>query len=207
MLQDQLCLLGRDVPACDVGFGTVRRIELVHGAWVDHAQGWLAGHAGLFETLLRNTAWQATEQHIYDRTVETPRLYASVPEGPARDPVLESMRRSLSAHYATDFTRLSLALYRDGRDSVAYHGDRIARTMPDALVATVSIGSPRRFWLRPRTRGEQAARPLAFNLGWGDLLVMGGSCQRTWQHGIPKVAHASPRIAIMFRPAGPDPKD
>jgi len=31
--------------------------------------------------------------------------------------------------------------------------------------------------------------------------VMGGTCQRTWRHGIPKVASAGPRIAVMFRPA------
>lgn len=45
---------------------------------------------------------------------------------------------------------------------------------------------------------------LGLQLGWGDLLVMGGSCQRTYQHAVPKVARADPRIAIMFRPVWPD---
>jgi len=42
---------------------------------------------------------------------------------------------------------------------------------------------------------------IPFHLGGGDLLVMGGTCQRTWRHGIPKVAQAGPRIALMFRPS------
>jgi alkylated DNA repair dioxygenase AlkB len=106
------------------------------------------------------------------------------------------MRRALCERYRESFERVSLALYRDGRDSVAWHGDQVARNMPEALVASVSVGTPRRLLLRPKTGG----RSLALALGWGDLLVMGGSCQRTWQHHVPKVAHAEPRISIMFRP-------
>jgi alkylated DNA repair dioxygenase AlkB len=59
------------------------------------------------------------------------------------------------------------------------------------------VGGQRRFLLRPYGGGHS----IALNLGWGDLLVMGGTCQRTWQHCLPKVAHAEPRIAIMFRPS------
>ena len=80
--------------------------------------------------------------------------------------------------------------------SVAFHGDYVAREMDRALVATVSVGAPRRFLMRPTGGGKS----IALTLGWGDLLVMGGTCQRTWQHAIPKVKHALPRIAIMFRP-------
>jgi alkylated DNA repair dioxygenase AlkB len=70
--------------------------------------------------------------------------------------------------------------------------------LPSALVATVSVGAPRRFLLRPNTGGTS----LSFSLGRGDLLVMGGSCQRTWQHAVPKSRRVGdePRIAIMFRP-------
>jgi alkylated DNA repair dioxygenase AlkB len=106
------------------------------------------------------------------------------------------MRAALDARYGTSFERLGLALYRDGEDSVAWHGDRIARRMPEALVATVSLGAPRRFLVRPTGGGASHA----WKLGWGDLLVMGGSAQRTHQHCIPKVAHAEPRITVMFRP-------
>jgi alkylated DNA repair dioxygenase AlkB len=106
------------------------------------------------------------------------------------------MRRALSARYQETFVRVSFAYYRDGNDSVAWHGDTTARDLPEALVATVSLGQPRRFLLRPTEGGSS----IAFPLGGGDLLVMGGTCQRTWRHAIPKVAEAGPRIAVMFRP-------
>src|SRR5262249_40235264 len=98
--------------------------------------------------------------------------------------------------YGTAFERVSLGLYRDGQDSVAWHGDYVARRISEAIVATVSVGAPRRFLLRPHGGGRSGA----VSLGWGDLIVMGGSCQRTYQHSVPKVANAEPRIAIMFRP-------
>jgi alkylated DNA repair dioxygenase AlkB len=193
----QLSLLGRDEPAFDPRFSQLRRLELANSAWVDYAPGWLSGHATLFEALHQSTRWRAGEEQMYDRTVQVPRLFAALPEDGPGHPLLEAVRAALSERYRSEFTRTGLALYRDGRDSVAYHGDRVARQLPTALVATVSLGAPRRLLLRPRGGG----RSLAFNLGWGDLFVMGGTCQRTWQHGIPKVAHAEPRIAVMFRPA------
>lgn len=42
-------------------------------------------------------------------------------------------------------------------------------------------------------------------LGWGDLMIMGGTCQRTWEHAVPKVSRANPRMAIMFRPEWEEP--
>ena len=191
----QLGLFGGEEPAFDAGFQALRRVKLSAGAWVDHQPAWLTGHARLFDALADSVRWRESEQQLYDRTVATPRLIGMVPED-GDHPLLEEMRRSLSRRYREDFVRVSLALYRDGRDSVAFHGDRVARTLPNALVATVSLGAPRRFLMRPHGGGASHA----WNLGWGDLIVMGGSCQRTWQHAIPKVAQAGPRIAVMFRP-------
>lgn len=200
----QLNLLDREPPAFDPEFRQLTRTRLARGAWVDYAQNWLTGHASLFESLLHETAWQETEQEIYERTVATPRLVASFPTDQPLPALIEAMRIALVKRYREPFARVSLALYRNGRDSVAFHGDRVARALPNALVATVSLGAPRRFLLRPRPPAA-AARSHTFQLGWGDLLVMGGSCQRTWQHAIPKVAHAEPRIALMFRPVWPAP--
>ena len=139
---------------------------------------------------------------MYERSVQVPRLLAGAADVPPL-PILATMQDALNARYQTTFSRLGLALYRDGRDSVAYHGDTIARLLPEALVATVSLGSPRRLLLRPTAGGAS----IAYSLGWGDLLVMGGTCQRTWQHGIPKVARADARIAVMFRPVWDPPSD
>jgi alkylated DNA repair dioxygenase AlkB len=133
---------------------------------------------------------------MYEREVDVPRLYAELPNGEKSLGVIEQMRTLLGAYYRTSFARTSFALYRDGNDSVAWHGDYVARERDEALVATVSVGAPRRFLLR-RTGGGPS---MAFSLGWGDLLVMGGTCQRTYQHAIPKVKRALPRISIMLRP-------
>jgi alkylated DNA repair dioxygenase AlkB len=67
------------------------------------------------------------------------------------------------------------------------------------MVAIESIGEPRKLLLRPsRGRGT-----IGFALGHGDLLVMGGSCQRTWEHAVPKTARpVGPRISVQYRPRG-----
>jgi alkylated DNA repair dioxygenase AlkB len=197
----QLALLGNEPVAFDRSFAKLERTTLERGAFVDYAPGWVSGHSALFERLLSTTAWRHAEEQMYDRVVAVPRLVAVLPDdGPGHE-ALEAMRAALSQRYRQTFTRISLALYRDGRDSVAWHGDRIARRMDRALVATVSLGGPRRFLLRPYGGGSS----LAWSIGLGDLLVMGGSCQRTWQHAIPKVVRAEPRIAIMFRPTWSEP--
>jgi alkylated DNA repair dioxygenase AlkB len=192
----QLSLLGHDEPEIDTSFAGLSRIELGRGAWFDYAQAWLRGDAVVFEHLLHEMHWRSVEERVYDKLVLAPRLYAALPDDGPGHLLLGPIRDALSHRYGEDFCRVSMALYRDGRDSVAWHGDRVARRMDSALVATISVGAPRRFLLRPYGGG----RSIALRLGGGDLLVMGGSCQRTFQHSIPKVARADPRIAIMFRP-------
>ncbi|MFD0275664.1 alpha-ketoglutarate-dependent dioxygenase AlkB [Kitasatospora sp. NPDC127111] len=186
--------------------GGLRRRQLGAGAWVDVLTGWLSGADELFEHLAAQVPWRAEQREMYERTVEVPRLLASYGEGdPPPHPVLGDARAVLSAHYAAElgepFRTLGLCYYRDGRDSVAWHGDRIGRgAREDTMVAIVSVGEPRALLLRPQGGGGPAVRHL---LGHGDLLVMGGSCQRTWEHAVPKTARpVGPRISIQFRPRG-----
>jgi alkylated DNA repair dioxygenase AlkB len=182
----------------DASFVELRRRQLADGAWVDHAPGWICGHDLLFEQLEAQLAWRTEKRRMYDQVVTTPRLLASLPATEVCGGIFERMRRALSEHYGEEFVRTTAALYRDGNDSVAWHGDTTARDLERAIVATLSLGQPRKFLLRPTAGGAS----LSYQLGRGDLLVMGGSCQRTWRHSIPKVAHAAgPRIAIMFRPS------
>jgi alkylated DNA repair dioxygenase AlkB len=188
-------LLGREDPRCDASFESLERQWLDPGAWIDLVPGWLAGHATLLDQLTREAPWREESRRMYDRVVDVPRLVATLEPG-TRPPIVEEMRVALERQYATGLPRVSAALYRQGSDSVAWHGDYVARNMDEALVATVSIGAPRKFLIRPA--GGGASR--SFSLGCGDLLVMGGSCQRTHQHAVPKVARADPRIALMFRP-------
>ena len=187
---------------------SVRRTALAHGAWIDLRPGWIAGAGELLRRLLHAVPWQAERRRMYDRVVDVPRLLAFYAEGePLPDPALDEAKAVLGAHYGAElgepFRTAGLCLYRDGRDSVAWHGDTIGRGKThDTMVAIVSVGSPRALLLRPRAGGPV----LRHELGHGDLIVMGGSCQRTWEHAIPKTARTvpptGPRISIQFRPRG-----
>jgi alkylated DNA repair dioxygenase AlkB len=192
----QKSLLGRDEPTLDERLPTIARRELSDGAWFDHMRGFVRGHETVFDVLARTTTWRQVREQMYDRAVDVPRLVASLPDDGPGHPLIPRIQALLLERYGEAFTRVSLALYRDGRDSVAWHGDRVARKMTTALVATVSFGEPRKLLMRPYGGGPS----IGLTLGWGDLFVMGGTCQRTWQHSVPKVARAGPRIALMFRP-------
>jgi alkylated DNA repair dioxygenase AlkB len=181
----------------------VRRTVLADGAWIDLLPGWLSGADTLFARLAAEVPWRAERRHMYDQVVDVPRLLACYgAEDPLPHPALDEARSALSAHYAGElgepFTTAGLCYYRDGRDSVAWHGDRIGRgAREDTMVAILSVGAPRDLVLRSRRGGAIVRRPL----GHGDLIVMGGSCQRTWEHAIPKSTRAAgPRISIQFRP-------
>jgi alkylated DNA repair dioxygenase AlkB len=192
------------------------RFRLARGAWIDVQRGWLTGSQALFERLAEQVPWRAERRQMYDRTVDVPRLQCFYGEdAPVPDPLMALARDALSAHYAGElgepFRTAGLCLYRDGRDSVAWHGDTIGRgSSEDTMVAIVSLGTARPLMLRPRASlpsapGEPRASgaSLRYHLGHGDLLVMGGSCQRAWEHAIPKSAHrAGPRISVQFRPRG-----
>ncbi|TDD15784.1 alpha-ketoglutarate-dependent dioxygenase AlkB [Actinomadura sp. KC06] len=182
---------------------SARRTRLSHGAWVDVLPGWIPGADALFERLHTSVPWRAESRRMYDRVVDVPRLLAFYDEGDVLpDPVLDEAKAALDRHYAEElgepFRTAGLCLYRDGRDSVAWHGDRIGRgAKEDTMVAILSVGTPRSLLLRPRGGG----RTIRHELGHGDLIVMGGSCQRTWEHAIPKSTRATgPRISIQFRP-------
>jgi alkylated DNA repair dioxygenase AlkB len=182
--------------AIDERFSKLVRTELADGAWYDYAPAWLSGHESVLQELVSNVRWHQEERAMYERVVTVPRLYATLPRDGRIPALLEDGRRALEARYAESFVRLSLGYYRSGEDSVAWHGDYVARRLPTATVATISVGAPRTFQLRHKLSAER----VTLALGWGDLLVMGGSCQRTWEHAVPKVKQAAPRVAIMFRP-------
>ena len=205
MLQGSLLDLTDEVDLGPLG-DTVQRRQLTGGAWIDVRRGWLSGASVLFERLRDGAAWRAETRPMYDRVVDVPRLLCFVDENePGPDPALTEAKAALDAHYGTElgepFATIGMCLYRDGRDSVAWHGDTIGRALrEDTMVAILSVGAPRALLLRPRGGGSPALR---YELGHGDLLVMGGSCQRTWEHAVPKSARpVGPRISIQFRPRG-----
>jgi alkylated DNA repair dioxygenase AlkB len=192
----QPSLLDGGAVGFDGAFCGLARRELPDGAWVDHQVRWCHGADELFAHLLDATPWRGRTVHMYDRVVAEPRLtYRWELDGAPAD--LQEMARVLSDRYEVRFTQVGVNLYRDGADSVAWHGDRVARELPEAVVALVSLGATRPFRLRPKGGGPS----VLYRPGPGDLLVMGGSCQRTWQHAVPKCGGVGPRISVQFRHA------
>ncbi len=191
-------LFGSPAPSFDASFAGVERIRLDDSAWLDLAPGWVSGADALFEEVLRTRAWAQRERWMHDRKVLEPRLTSpwTLESGEPLEPaIVDDLRRALSARYGVLFDSAGFNLYRDGRDGVAWHGDRIRRGIAEPIVPLVSLGEPRRFLVRPRGGG----RSRSFLLGRGDLLVTGGTAQRAWQHAVPKVARAGPRISVAFR--------
>lgn len=198
-------------PLLDVTGGTDRfrwrspcRRDLGHGAWIDVLPGWLTDADDLFADLFQRVPWRADTRQMYDAVVAVPRLTAWFADaGQVGSTLVNGCREALNDHYrcqADPFRSAGLCLYRDGADSVAWHGDRIGRgRSQDTMVAVLSLGSARVFQLRPRGGGET----LRLTVGHGDLVVMGGSCQRTWEHAVPKTRRTvGPRISVQFRPRG-----
>ena len=230
--------------------GVVRH-RLARGAWIDLLPDWVTG-GDLLERLLEDVPWRAERRPMYDRVVAVPRLLCHYGEGERLPhPALETVRDALNARYEPELgeslVTAGLCLYRDGADSVAWHGDTIGRgRTSDTAVAIVSLGSPREFLLRPRgggavaraiagadlpdrgrgpecgqrpagpdqgpevgrrptaaVRGVTGAGTIRHTLHHGDLVVMGGSCQRTWEHAVPKTTRpVGPRVSIQFRTRG-----
>lgn len=185
-------------------FDHSERRDLGSGAWVEVRSSWAEDPDTLFTELSAAVTWRAERRQMYDRVLDVPRLvsFCDLTAGPAPHPAIARLRRRLNDIYADElgepFTTAGFCLYRDGTDSVAWHGDTIGRgSTDDTMVAIVSLGATRVLAMRPKGGGAS----LRFPQRHGDLLVMGGSCQRTWEHAVPKTTAATgPRISIQFRP-------
>ena len=171
----------------------------------------MRGSDDVFALLADQARWQQRTVHMYDKQVPEPRLTAGWSTDPPSidgeptdaPPILCDMATALSARYGVGFDRIWVNLYRNGADSVAWHGDRNRLVMTRPLVATVSLGSRRRFLLRPRgtTRAVHRLEP-----GHGDLVVMGGQCQADWEHTVPKTAQrVGARMSVTIRHSQPAP--
>jgi alkylated DNA repair dioxygenase AlkB len=195
MVVSQRSLLGTGEPAVDSGV-RFERMQLDEKAWIDLARAWLRGADTLFDALIDGVEWRQGRRWMYERMVDDPRLSCWYgPDEPLPHKSLETVKHALEAHYAVPFGSVGLNYYRDGRDSVAFHRDRELRRVDDSLVAIVTLGARRPFLVR--RRGGGPSRDLA--PAAGDLLVMGGSTQREWEHNVPKVAHSGPRISMTWR--------
>jgi len=151
-----------------------------------------------FEALREHVPWRATSRPMYDRVVEVPRLVATyaLDSNEVPEPIT-GMRAAVESFCGVTFTSAGLNYYRDGRDSVAPHGDHVERGPRGAPVALVSLGAPRRMTIRSRTKPRKV---LDRDLESGSLLVMSYESHLNYDHGIPKTREpVGPRISVAFR--------
>jgi alkylated DNA repair dioxygenase AlkB len=173
------------------------RVELDTECWVDVCRSRLRGADTVLDVVVDSVPWQCGRRFMYDRMVDDPRLTYRCPRPEqVPHPVLGHVRNDLVARYGVAFGSCGLNYYRDGNDSVAFHRDRELRDSDDALVAILTLGQTRPFRLRRHGRGGAS---IDLSPGSGDLLVMGGACQRDWEHGVPKVRSVGPRVSAHWR--------
>jgi alkylated DNA repair dioxygenase AlkB len=172
---------------------TVERLDLDEGSWVDVVRGLVPRGDEVHDGLLNSAQWEQGQVFRYERWIDSPRLMAGYP--PGSQPAIDEVDSWLRKRYGVRFTAPALALYRNERDSVAFHRDRELRHLDDTLIAIVTLGEQRPFLVRPRGRG----RSIDLSPASGDVLVMGGACQQGFEHGVPKVAHAGPRVSVTYR--------
>jgi alkylated DNA repair dioxygenase AlkB len=191
----QLGLFGVGAPAVDMA-APVERTSLAGGTWLEVRRGWLRGADTLCQELVSSVPWLHHRRRMYDRVVDEPRLSRWYRDaGQVPQPGLAEAAQALEEQYRVPLLGPGLNYYRDGRDSVAWHADRELRHLDDTIVAIVTLGATRPFLVRPQGGG----RSLNLRPASGDLLVMGGSCQARYEHAVPKVAAAGPRVSASWR--------
>jgi hypothetical protein len=169
--------------AVDETFSSTTRIQLDADSWVDYVPGWLSGDGELLAVLGRRIVdepWLTTE-------------YSTIADAP--QPVLRYLAEVLSARYRKPYTRLWMNWYRDNHDGTEWHADRPANELDEAVIPVLSLGADRRFLLRPA--GGRTSRVIKVH--GGDLVVMGGRCQRDYEHTVPKQKQPSgTRLSLNF---------
>lgn len=199
--QTTLFAQGRPAVVADTA---VQRLTLDDCSWVDISRNWMDGADQLLEKLADKLEWRGGRRRMYGRLVEEPRLHARLDlDDPEQADLVDAMRTWLESRYGGEVDHNFVNYYRDGDDSVAWHADRIGLHRIDPIVAICSLGGPRRFGLRPMGGGES----LRLTLGSGDLLVMGGGCQHAWEHCVPKMTHAAPRMSLTLRHVDDGPRE
>ena len=141
-------------------------------------------------------SWEQRDRWMFDKTVIEPRLTAEYPVlADAPIPRLREIGARLSEEYGVPYDNAWLNLYRSHDDSTSWHADRPANRLPTTSVPVLSLGATRRFLIRPKDGGKS----VTFVVNAGDLIVMGGRCQRDWVHSVPKERIATgPRISVNF---------
>lgn len=196
-------------PTAPSALATCERVQLPLGGFVDYTRAFLdASRAtAVHQCLVEELAWEQREIILFGKPILQPRLIAwagnfgyrysgQTLEPRAPSPALAALTRQVNGVVGVPFNHVLVNRYRDGSDSMGMHGDSEPELGQDPVVASVSFGVARRFVIAPRAQGAR----FTYSLGHGDLLVMGGSCQAHYRHGVPKApAVAGERISVTFR--------
>jgi alkylated DNA repair dioxygenase AlkB len=186
---------------------TVRRLELDAASWVDLVEGFVRDPERELAELSAATPWAQQEVLRYDQYVPEQRLSAGLRADGTL--LLRHADLHLNATYRVPFEGVAAILYRDGSDFQGLHSDRAMKWLDDTRIAIVVLGQRRPFVIRPRARWLDAVAQrvpagedpsdLVFTPGEGDMLVMGGACQRDWLHGVPASDTPNPRLSLTWR--------
>jgi alkylated DNA repair dioxygenase AlkB len=184
----------------------VERIHLSESSWVEIIPGFVRDAPAAFTELHDSLSWQQTEVLRYDRYVPERRLGVGVHADATA--MLRQTGMHLRSRFRVPFTGVAAILYRNGEDFQGLHSDREMRWLDDTVIAIVVLGSRRPFVLRPRAPGGVPVErvpagsgqdDVVLTPGEGDMLIMGGACQREWLHGVPSASTDLPRISLTWR--------
>lgn len=187
------------------------RIDLDGGAWLEYVPDWIGATEAdpVLAALRDELRWEQREIVLFGRRVLQPRLIAwagslgyrysgQTLEPRAATGTTAALMSRVCEHTRVPFNHVLLNRYRDGSDSIGLHADDEPELGLDPVVATLSLGATRRFVLKPRRARSGPSRSL--DVGHGSLLVMGGTCQRRYVHGVPRQPGAAgERISLTFR--------
>ena len=182
---------------------TVERLDLDEHCWVDVVRGLVPRGDEVHDQLLASAPWEQGQVFRYERWIESPRQMAGY--APGTQPAVDEVDTWLRRRYRVAFGAPALALYRNERDSVAFHRDRELRWLDDTVIAVLTFGARRPWLVKPLTGrrndvDDDLAGALDFAPASGDLLVMGGATQARWLHAVPKVnGRCRTRISVQWR--------
>lgn len=141
----------------------------------------------------RKTAWIGNPgiKYTYSHRTKIP-----TPWSPALIEIKNRIERLTDAQ----FNACLLNLYHNGQEAMGWHSDDEKELGNDPVIASLSLGTARKFSFRHKNTKEK----VSFELADGQLLLMKGETQKYWSHMLHKAAKVKePRINLTFRQIHP----